>query len=122
MVALTTRMTPAANCSRRELRALLLQPLLREAAGAFEIEGEVSAEKALRLQAAEKQIGVGDGGLGAAAVADGAGIGSGGFGADAESAGGVEAGEGASARADGVDVEHGHADGESGDLERRWRS
>src|SRR5579872_7534968 len=49
-------------------------------------------------------------------VADGAGIGSGGFGADAENSGGVEAGKGASAGADGVDVEHGDADGKSGDV------
>ena len=55
-------------------------------------------------------------GCSAAAVADGAGIGSGGFGADAQNSGGVEAGERASAGADGVDVEHGDADGKAGDL------
>ena len=109
-------MTPAANFSSVRLEFLLLQPLLREAAGAVEVEGEVAAEKARGLQAAEEKIRVGDGGLRAASVADGAGIGSGGFGADAENSGGVEAGERASAGADGVDVEHGDADGEAGDL------
>ena len=96
--------------------SLLLEKFLRDAAGAVEIEREVSTKKTGGLEATEKKIGVGDGGLGAAAVADGTGIGSGGFGADAENAGGVEAGEGASAGADGVDVEHGNADGEAGDL------
>ena len=113
---------------------MFCQPLLGDAAGAIEIEREVAAEKTRGLQAAEKKIGVGDGGLSAAAVADGAGIGSGGFGADAENAGGVEAGERASAGANGVNVEHGDADGQAGDLgvgggldfslrpeRRRWR-
>ena len=105
----------------REVGSLLLQPLLRDAAGALEIEGEVSAEKTRWLQAAEKEIRVGHGRLRAASVADGAGIGSGGFGADAEYSGGVEAGEGASAGADGVDVEHGDADGRGRRSARRWR-
>ena len=55
-------------------------------------------------------------GCGAASVADGTGIGSGGFGADAQDSGGVEAGEGASAGTDGVNVEHGDADGKARDL------
>ena len=49
-------------------------------------------------------------------VADGAGIGAGGFGAYAENACGIEAGQRASACADCVNVEHGDADGESGDF------
>ena len=89
---------------------------MRDAAGAVEIESEVAAEKTRGLQAAEKKIGVGDGGLRAASVADGAGIGAGGFGADAQNAGGIEAGERASAGADGVNVEHGDADGKADDL------
>src|SRR5580692_6886863 len=99
-----------------ETRVLFFQPFLRDAAGAIEIEREVSAEKALGLQAAEKKIGVGDGGLQAAAVADGAGIGAGGFGSDAENAGGVEAGERASAGTDGVNVEHRYGDGKACNL------
>ena len=116
MVALTTRITPAANFSRVSEELLLLQPLSGDAARAVEIESEISAEKARGLQAAEKQVRVGNGGLRAAPVADRAGIGSGGFGADAENAGGIEAGERASACAYSVDVEHGDADGESGDF------
>src|ERR1039458_4895217 len=96
--------------------SLSLQPLAGDAAGAVEIEGEVTAEEAGGLQAAEKKVGVCDRGLRAAAVADGAGIGAGGFGTDAENAAGIEAGERASAGADGVDIEHGDADGESGDF------
>src|SRR6202051_401156 len=99
-----------------ERTSLLLQPFASDAAGAVEIEGEVSAEKSFGLQAAEQKVGVGDGGLGAASVADGARIGTGGFRADAQDAAGIEAGERASAGADGVDIEHGDADGESGDL------
>ena len=68
------------------------------------------------LQAAEEQIGVGDRGQRAAAVADGAGIGAGGLGAHAHGSGGVEAGERTSSGADGVDVEHGHPDRETGDF------
>ena len=63
--------------------------------------------KLLGCRAPEEEIRIGDGGLRAATVADGARIGSGGFGADVEDAGGIEAGERASAGADGVDVEHG---------------
>src|ERR1035438_5069914 len=99
-----------------EADSLPLEKFLRDAAGAVEIESEVSAEKASGLQAAEEEIRVCHRGLRAASVADGAGIGSGGFGADAEYSGGVEAGEGTSTGADGVDVEHGDADGEAGDL------
>ena len=98
------------------LAALLFQEFCGDAAGAIEIEREVSAEKTRGLQAAEEKIGVGDGGLGAAPVADRAGIGSGGFGADAKNAGGIEAGERASSGADGVNVEHGNADGRPSDL------
>ena len=109
-------MTPAANCSGVSLDRVALEPLGDQAARAFQIESEVSTQKALRLQSAEKQIGIRHRGLSAAAVADRAGIGSGGFGPDAERAGGVEAGDGTSARAHGVNVEHGHADGQAGNL------
>ena len=95
---------------------LLLEPFFRQVTRALKIQWEVSTQKSSGLQAAEEQIGVGDGGLRAAAVADGAGIGAGRFGADAQGSGGVEAGERTSTGADGVDVEHGHADREAGDL------
>src|SRR5579872_6252637 len=85
-------------------------------ASAFEIEGEVSAEKALRLQTTEEKIGVSDGRLRAATVADRTGIGTRGFRSDPENAGGIEAGQRASTGADCVNVEHRNADGESGDL------
>ena len=101
---------------QRKLRSLSLEPLGDQAARALEIESEISAQKALRLQPAEKQIGICHRGLGAATVADRAGIGSGGFGPNAQGSAGVEAGDGASAGAYGMYVEHGHADGEAGNL------
>src|SRR5450631_1776629 len=99
-----------------EAASQLLEKFCSDAAGAVEIKGEGAAQEARRLQAAEEEIRVGHGGLQAASIADGAGIGSGRFGADAEYTGGVEAGEGAAAGADGVDVEQRDADGEAGDL------
>ena len=101
---------------QREIGAGFLEPLLRNAAGAIEIESKVSAEKARGLQTTEEKIGIGHSGLRAPTVTDRAGIGSSGFGADAEDSGSVEAGERASTGADGMDVEHGNADGEASDL------
>ncbi len=75
----------------------------------------VSAEKAGWIEAAEKQIGVGDGGQGATAETDGAGIGASGFGTDAQHAAAVEAGKGTAAGARGVNLQHRHADGNAGD-------
>ena len=100
----------------REWASLMLEPFCGDAAGAIEIESEIAAEEAGGLQASEDEIRIGDGGLGAASVADGAGIGSGGFGADAKNAAGIEARERTSTGADGVNVEHGDADGKAGDL------
>ena len=68
------------------------------------------------MQAAEDQVGIGDGCAFAAAVAGGAGIGSGGLRAHLQRAGRVHPCQGAAARAGGVDVEHGHAHGQSSDL------
>ena len=116
MVALTTRMIPAANCSSVSFDPLSLEPLSDQAARALEIESEVSAQKALRLQPAEQQVGIRHRGLGAAAVTDRTGIGSGGFRADPQRSAGVEARDGASAGAYSMNVEHGHADGEAGNL------
>ena len=116
MVALTTRMTPAANCSSVSRTSCCLSHSCVRRRVRSRSSVKSPPRKRVGLQAAEEKIGVGDGGLRAAAVADGAGIGSGGFGADAQDAGGVEAGERASAGADGVDVEHGDADGKAGDL------
>ena len=116
IVALTTRMIPAANCSGVSFGLIPLEPLRDQAARAFEIESEVSAQKALRLQPAEQQVGIRHRGLDAAAIADRTGIGSGRFGTDPQRSAGVEAGDGASAGAYSMDVEHGHADGEAGNL------
>ncbi len=92
-MAFTTRITPAANFFESQRTALLLQPFACNAAGAVEIEGEISAKEARGLQAAQQEVGVGNCGLHTAPVADGTGIGSGRFGAYAENASGVEAGE-----------------------------
>src|SRR6266571_4754053 len=61
----------------RETASLLLEKFRGEAAGAVEIEREISTKKTRGLQAAKEEIGVGDGGLRAASVADGARIGPG---------------------------------------------
>ena len=90
-------------------------PLLHVLQHAGAVEGDGASHEAVGVEAAEGEVGVGDGGLGAAAEADGAGIGAGGFGAYAEETAGVEASDGAAAGAGGVDVEHGHADGDAGD-------
>ncbi len=64
MVELTTRMTPAANSSNVSFDCVTLEPLGDQSAGAFKIESEISTEEALRLQAAEKKVGIGHRGLG----------------------------------------------------------
>jgi hypothetical protein len=87
----------------------LPQKFRGDPAGAIEIEREISPEKACGLEAAEEEIRVGDGGVHAASVADGAGIGSSGFGPYTQDTCDVEAGDRASAGADRVDVEHGDA-------------
>ena len=101
---------------RRELRSVVLQPLGDQAAGAFEIQHEIATQKSLRAQPAEKKIRVGHGGLGTAAIADRTRIGSGGFGPDAQCSAGVEAGNGTTARAYGVYIEHGHTNRKTGDF------
>lgn len=68
------------------------------------------------MKAAEDEVGVGDGGLLAAAVAGWTGIGAGGLWTDLQRAGGVHPREGASPGAGCVDVEHGDADGKAFDL------
>ena len=60
----------------------------------------------------QKQIGVGHGGLGSAAVANGAGVSAGRFRAHAQQAAGIEACKRSAACAHGVNFQHGHAHGE----------
>ena len=64
-----------------------------------------------RIEAAEHQVGVGDGEAGAAAaIADRAGLGAGALGPDLEHPGPVDGGDRAPAGADGVDVDHRQVD------------
>ena len=71
----------------------------------------LSPRRGAGVEVAEDGVGVGDGGPGAAAaIAGGAGIDAGTFGADGEAAG-AEADNGAAACADGLDGEHGLAEG-----------
>ena len=86
------------------------------AAGAGFVETHGAAEEVIGMKTAEDEVGVGDGGAIAAAVARGAGNGSGGLRADLQRAGRVHPRKRAAACAGGVNVEHGHADRESGDL------
>ncbi len=101
---------------RRKLRPVPLEPFGHQAACALEIESEISAQKALRLQPAEQQVGIRHRGLGAATVADRTRIRSSRFRTDAQGAAGIEAGDGTSPSAYSMNVEHGHANREPGDL------
>ena len=98
------------------LRLALLQPFGGDATGSFDVERELASEKTVGAKAAEQQVGVGDGGDFAPAIADWAGIGAGRFGAHAQGAAAIEAGERSAAGADGVNLEHWDADGKAGDF------
>ena len=100
----------------RESGILFRQPLPCDTACALQVELKVSSQETMRLQAAEQEIGIGDGGQRSAAIADGAGLGTGRLGSDAQCTGGIEAGERASSGAHGVNVEHGDAHGQARDL------
>src|SRR5579871_1727798 len=97
-------------------RVLFPQPILCEGASARLVEGEISPKEFGRTEATEDEISVGDRGLTAPAIADRAWIGPRGFGTNAKNSGGVEAGERTSASPDRVNIEHGDADGKSGNL------
>ena len=85
-------------------------------AGARFVEMHGAAEEVIWMKAAEDEVGVGDGGAVSAAVAGGTGNGSGGLRTDLQSAGRVHPRERAAACARRVDIEHGNANGETGDL------
>ncbi len=80
------------------------------------VERHGTAECALGGDAAEHDVGVGDGGEHAAAVAGGPGVGAGGARAHAENAVVVEVRDASAARANGVDVEDGDVDAEVADA------
>ncbi len=82
----------------------------------FDVELELAAQEALRLQPPQQQIRVGNRGLQAAPVTNRAGIGARGFRPHAQHATGIEARDRTSASAYGMYVEHGHAHRQSGDL------
>ncbi len=92
-----------------EAASVLLEPLLRDGLRALDVELEVAAEKLVCGEASQQEIGIGHRGALALAIADGTGIGAGGFRSHAQRAAQIEAGQRASARADGVDVKNGHA-------------
>src|SRR2546426_1985662 len=89
------------------------QPLTNHSQGAPEIQREFTSKEAVRLQAPEEKVGVGDRGLRTAAIANRAGISAGGFRADPQSPDGIEAGNGAATRSHGMNVEHRHANGQA---------
>ena len=109
-------MTPAANCSGESFDRCRFSHSDDQAARAFQIEREISAQKTMRLQPSQNQIRIRHRGLRAAAIADRAGIGSSGFRPYAQRSAGVEARDGASAGAHGVNIEHGHANRQAGNL------
>src|SRR6185437_9930873 len=83
-------------------------------AGVVELHG--AAEEVIGVKAAEGEVSVSDGGAIAAAIACRSRDCARGLGTDLECAGMIHPCERASACAGGVDVEHGHANGETGDL------
>src|SRR6185436_6204609 len=96
-----------------KLRPISPEPFRDQATRALEVESEIAAQKALRLQPAQQQVGIRHRGLGTAAVANRTGIGSGRFGSHAKGSAGIEARDGASPSAYSMYVEHRHADGEA---------
>ena len=116
MLAFTTRTTPSANCSSVS-RDLCLPAIAREPASRVR---RSSANSPPRKRSACKRpssrlasVTVGCVPL---PVADRTGIGAGRFRPDAQRAAGIEARQGAAASAHGVDVEHGNAHRQSGNL------
>ena len=88
-------------------------PTQRVIARAIFMETHGATEEVVGMEAAEEEVGVGDGGVVATAVAGGTGIGSGGLRTHLQRAGSVHPCERTAAGAGGVDVEHGHADRET---------
>ena len=89
---------------------------LQGAAGGIDVELEVGGDRRVDGQAAEHEVGVGHGGLlAAAAVAGGAGVGARAVRADAQRAAAVDPRDRAAAGADGVDVDHRQPHGQAGD-------
>ena len=73
-----------------------------------QIEPKLAAEKVIRAQIAQNQIGVGHGWRrAAAAIANGSGIGAGACRPDLQHAAFIDDGDAAAARADGANIEHG---------------
>src|SRR5439155_6226683 len=95
---------------------LPLQPVAGHPAGSLQIECELAAEESMQLQTSEQQVSVGYGGLPASPITDRAGIGAGGFRPDPQRSSCVESSNSSASRTHGVNVEHGHAHGKSGDL------
>ena len=78
----------------------------QRALGGRDVERDAAAQEIPGIEQAADEIGVGDGGRGAAtAVAGGAGIGAGALGTHPQDASGVDPGDRAAAGAEGVDVE-----------------
>ncbi len=107
------------DAARRLLQAQAQRPGdagLDRRARALHVEGEGAAEQVGR-QVAEREMGVGDGRLdAAAAVADGAGHGAGALGADGQRARVRDAGDRAAAGTDRHHVDHRQADGPAADA------
>jgi hypothetical protein len=97
------------NAGKRSLE--LVEPMVRTLALKLDASSET-----IRYEAAEKEIRISDRRLIAFAKADGAGVGAGGLRTDMKETTRIEAGDGATARAGSMDVEHRNADGYAGNL------
>ena len=81
----------------------------------FRLDLHLPAEEEIRDRCGRDEVGVGDRGKLAAAVAGRTGIGAGALGTDPERAAAIDVGDRAAARAHRVDVDDGQADGEVAD-------
>ena len=80
------------------------------------VEPHRAAKEVIGVKAPEDEIGIGDGGSIASTVTGGSGIGAGGLWPDLQGSRGIDPGQRPAARAGGVNVEHGDADGQSAYL------
>ena len=107
--------------TRRELfhtegRLLLLQPLRDSSVRAVEVKNKIPAQEAFWLQASEQEIGISNGWLCAAAIADRAGISAGRLRPHPQCSRGVEARNRSAARADRMYIEHRNSNRQAGNC------
>ena len=95
---------------------MLLQPLRDSSVRAVEVKNKIPAQEAFWLQASEQEIGISNGRLCAAAIADRAGISSGRLRPHTQRSCGVKTRNRSATRAYCMDIEHGNSDRQAGNC------